>query len=149
MSDSKDTVRAAGLLEEIIRNADPTHMLRKQIVTGEISEVLHTMLVTSDRLEVTYFIPESVVMKGATGTAEEVIEWPKTGLQEGQHVELVEQNGERQFALKQTYSDPDTAAYARELSVKLWNKIARTRTISGWTAKTGNFVAGPGEIEFE
>jgi hypothetical protein len=114
----KEPWRAAELLEEILRRAKPTRVIQNWIdkagnPKGPYRQ-MYKIDATGGILTAEYHYNRKTIMEGIDGTPQDVIEWLKTGLSEGQSVEFA---GEY-FILIQTINDSALASEVNELIEK-------------------------------
>jgi hypothetical protein len=120
--------QAAELLEAIIRNANPASVYLRidDLMWGKTKSEFVATTISTDEItgvvEAIYEFPESDIMSNVTGTAEEVIDWLRTGLTSGQEVWLTarDSDGYRRLAIKQRYVDH---GMARSLNILLQNSL--------------------------
>jgi hypothetical protein len=146
---STEPWEAAEMLDDIIRNSDPLHVMRRSF--GHLFDQTVKQAVLSHRINidpqtkaitVIYYYPVVEIMAGIHGEPENVIEWLSTGLDEGQDVCLEQFSGCHCFAVKQEIiSDKHLCTDIDELLKKVLRKMAERHTATvkhSHTSKAGS-----------
>jgi hypothetical protein len=132
--DTELVLKAAQLLEEILRNADATSVISKGLLkTGRINPALQPIIFTPDGSKIVYEYPASVVLGDSSADPNEVIEWVQTGLRAGESASLIRRDGELYFVLTQTES-PELESLLRMVAE------AHSQKVLNHYQKTGEFL---------
>lgn len=138
----KQPVDAAMLLEDIHKNAEPYSLARKFFEsalgnkdTGFPKNAIQFLAdPETNTLTVTHLIPVDVVMKGISGSLEDVIAYARTGLKKGEEISVTTAfNNLPCVSICQTFTDEHTCNDYIELINKFYARLAK----HGTSGKTG------------
>lgn len=124
----------ADLLDQIAQHADPFSVARRFFAQflGNVrtapSSVVRMFAPDHERkwLVVTHMIPLSTAMQGVAGTAEDVLEWARTGLRDCQKIDLTHSPmGERVFAVTQVFKDSQVYDDYMEMHYEFGKRVMR------------------------
>jgi hypothetical protein len=107
-----ETWKVAELLEEIAKKADPASILQSVVENARKNDDFRFVIsvgTTLDTCGATYMFPLETIMAGVNGTAQEVLDYLRTGLTENMSATLENFEGKQYLSIFQHRTDKHLA----------------------------------------